>query len=165
MSGISPAVIEIAERHPNITIFTRFVPPATWDRATGLWKDYYRKWDSMTLHQLDRRLVDVVPELARLVPPARTFNKTTYSPWVDGKLHQILQAERIETVVITGGETDVCVLAAVLGAIDLGYAVKLLRDAVCSGADETHNSTLRLLADRFSVQVEVLMTEEFLKRH
>jgi nicotinamidase-related amidase len=70
----------------------------------------------------------------------------------------------VRSVVITGGETDVCVLAAVLGAIDLGYAVKLLRDAVCSGTDETHEATLQLLADRFSVQVEVLTTETFLRR-
>jgi nicotinamidase-related amidase len=165
MASISPAVVEVSARHAERTIFTRFVPPGNPDEAAGLWKDYYRKWDSMTLHQLDRRLVDVVPELVRFVPPARTFDKMTYSPWVDGSLHRILQAERIGTVVITGGETDVCVLAAVLGAIDLGYAVKLLSDAVCSGADETHDTTLQLLADRFSVQVEVLTTEEFLRRH
>jgi hypothetical protein len=41
--------------------------------------------------------------------------------------------------------------------------VKLLSDAVCSGADETHDATLRLLGERFSVQVQVLTTEEFLR--
>jgi nicotinamidase-related amidase len=56
------------------------------------------------------------------------------------------------------------VLATVLGAIDLGYKVILLRDAVCSGADDTHDASLELLASRFSVQVEVLTTEEFLRR-
>lgn len=128
-----------------------------------MWRDYYRKWESMTLGQMDRRLVNVVPELARFVPPARTFDKMTYSPWTDGQLHRLLQSEAVGTLAITGGETDVCVLAAVLGAIDLGYEVKLLNDAVCSGADETHDATLRLLGDRFSVQVEVLTTEEFLR--
>ena len=164
MSGISSAVTEVSARHPERTIFTRFVPPASADDATGMWKDYYRKWDSMTLAQMDRRHVDVVPELARFVPPARTFDKTTYSPWADGRLHRILQSEAVGTLAITGGETDVCVLAAVLGAVDLGYEVKLLSDAVCSGADQTHDTTLRLLGDRFSVQVEVLTTEEFLRR-
>jgi len=163
MSGISPAVIEVTARHPARTIFTRFVPPTTADEATGMWRDYYRKWEAMTLGQMDRRLVDVVPELARFVPPARTFDKMTYSPWADGRLHQLLQSEAVGTLAITGGETDVCVLAAVLGAIDLGYEAKLLSDAVCSGADETHDATLRLLGDRFSAQVEVLTTEEFLR--
>lgn len=63
---------------------------------------------------------------------------------------------------MTGGETDVCVLAAALGAIDLGYRVVVLRDAVCSGADETHDATLELLGDRFSVQLDLVTTEEFL---
>jgi hypothetical protein len=31
------------------TIFTRFVPPVSADAATGIWKDYYRKWEAMTL--------------------------------------------------------------------------------------------------------------------
>jgi nicotinamidase-related amidase len=163
MSGISPAVIEVSARHPDRTMFTRFVPPATAAEATGMWRDYYRKWEVMTLAQMDRCLVDVVPELARFVPPARTFDKTTYSPWIDGRLHRLLRSEAVGTLAITGGETDVCVLAAVLGAIDLGYEVKLLSDAVCSGADETHDATLQLLCDRFSVQVEVLTTEEFLR--
>jgi nicotinamidase-related amidase len=163
MSGISPTVVEVAARHPDKTVFTRFVPPTSAGEAVGMWKDYYRKWEAMTLSRMDPRLVDVVPELARFVPPARTFDKMTYSPWVDGRLHRILQAEGVRSVAITGGETDVCVLAAVLGAIDLAYAVKLLSDAVCSGADETHDATLQLLDDRFSVQVEVLTTEEFLR--
>jgi hypothetical protein len=39
----------------------------------------------------------------------------------------------------------------------------VLSDAVCSGADETHEATLQLLGDRFLVQVEVVATEEFLR--
>jgi nicotinamidase-related amidase len=65
---------------------------------------------------------------------------------------------------MSGGETDVCVLAAALGAIDLGYRVVLLKDAVCSGTDVTHDASLEVLGDRFSVQVEFLQTEQFLSR-
>jgi hypothetical protein len=57
------------DRHPAKTVFTRFVPPISADKATGMWRDYYRKWQSMTLEQMDRRLVDVVPELERFIPP------------------------------------------------------------------------------------------------
>jgi nicotinamidase-related amidase len=107
-------------------------------------------------------MTDLVQPLAPLIPPARTFDKRTYSPWIEGGLHQSLRAEQVETLVITGGETDVCVLAAVLGAIDLGYRVVLLSDAVCSGADGTHDAALVLLGNRFSVQLEICTTEEFL---
>jgi hypothetical protein len=40
--------------------------------------------------------------------------------------------------------------------------VIVLRDAVCSGADETHDASLEVLGDRFSVQLDLLTTEEFL---
>jgi nicotinamidase-related amidase len=56
------------------------------------------------------------------------------------------------------------VLATVVGAIDLGYRIIIPRDAVCSGADTTHDSTLELLEKRFSVQIEVASTEELLSR-
>lgn len=164
MAAVSPAVVELSGHAPHKTIFTRFVPPENADAVPGAWQDYYQKWKTMTLGQIDRRLVDIVPTLQRFVPPGRYFDKMTYSPWVDGRLHNTPRREGLDTVVVSGGETDVCVMAATLGAIDLGYHVKLLRDAVCSGADDTHEAALALLGRRFSVQLEVLQTEEFLRR-
>jgi nicotinamidase-related amidase len=86
----------------------------------------------------------------------------TYSPWVDGRLVSHLRQQGVQTLVITGGETDVCVLATVLGAIDFGFHVIVLSDAVCSGADETHDAAVDLLGDRFSVQLKLLETDAFL---
>lgn len=129
-----------------------------------MWRNYYEKWNTMTSDRLGPNMIDLVPSLRALVPPARIFDKMTYSPWTSGKLHHVLQREGIEVVAITGGETDVCVLAAAVGAIDLGYEVILLKDAVCSGADQTHDASLELLGDRFSVQLKILSTEAFLGR-
>lgn len=164
MAKISDQVQELSARHPERTVFTRFVPPLNAQDMPGRWRDYYQKWEEMTLAKLPREAVGLVPALKRYAPPARVFDKGTYSPWSDGRLHQILAAEKVGTVIITGGETDVCVLAAVLGAIDLGYRVVVPCDAVCSGADETHDITLKLLGDRFSVQVEIVRTDELLSR-
>jgi nicotinamidase-related amidase len=164
MAKVSPSVVEIAGGHPEKTIFTRFVPPVSPEQVPGAWRDYYRKWENMTLERLRPELVDVVPELKRCIPPAKVFDKMTYSPWMDGSLHRMLQRQGVQILAISGGETDVCVLAAALGAIDLGYEVKLLKDAVCSGADETHNASLELLGDRFSVQLEIVETGSFLSR-
>lgn len=164
MSKVSPAIVEIASRYPDQTIFTRFIPPLRAEQMPGAWQAYYRKWQDMTLDRLDRDLIDLVSELRRFVPPARIFDKMTYSPWMSGQLHRVLQTEAVETLVITGGETDVCVLAAVLGGIDLGYRIRVLTDAICSGADDTHDATLKLLGDRFSVQLDLLETETFLKK-
>lgn len=164
MKDVSPQVQEIARRHPQRTVFTRFVPPKRAEDMLGMWRSYYEKWDTMTLDRLEPDMVDLVPSLKALVPPARIFDKMTYSPWTTGELHRVLAGEKVETIAISGGETDVCVLAAALGAIDLGYRVILLQDAVCSGADDTHDASLELLGDRFSVQLEISSTEGFLSQ-
>ena len=164
MKEVSPQIQEIAQRHPQRTVFTRFVPPKRAEDMSGMWRSYYEKWDNMTLDRLGPDMIDLVPSLKGLVPPARIFDKMTYSPWNTGVLHRILAGEGVETLAISGGETDVCVLAAALGAIDFGYRVILLKDAVCSGADDTHDASLELLGDRFSVQLEISSTEDFLSR-
>jgi nicotinamidase-related amidase len=154
--------VEVSERHADRTIFTRFIPPHGIGEVEGSWKDYYRKWWMMTREHLPQELLGLPAPLQQLVPPARTFDKMTYSPWLDGRLFAQLRQEVVESLVVTGGETDVCVLATVLGAIDLGFHVIVLSDAVCSGADETHDAAVDLLGDRFSVQLELVTTEEFL---
>ena len=162
MPKVFDEIVEVATRFAERTIFTRFIPPSSPDELPGMWRNYYEKWPMMTTTQIDPGLVDLVADLKRLVPPARIFDKTTYSPWVDGRLHSALSHQEIGTLVLTGGETDICVLAAALGAIDLGYKVVLLKDAVCSTSDQTHDASLELLGNRFSVQMEVMPTERWL---
>lgn len=129
-----------------------------------MWRHYYEKWEMMTLERLDPDMVDLVPTLKAMVPPAKIFDKMTYSPWTNGELHRALVKEGVDTIIMSGGETDVCVLAAALGAIDRGYRVVLLKDAVCSGTDQTHDASLEVLHDRFSVQVQFMQTEQFLSQ-
>ena len=74
-----------------------------------------------------------------------------------------LKAENADTLLITGSETDVCVLASVLGAVDCGYRVIVVRDAVCSSSDESHDALLELYHRRFSIQIEVAEAEEIIR--
>ena len=164
MERVKPQILELSQRHAERTIFTRFIPPNDAHDMSGAWREYYHKWRMMTRRHLPPDMIDLMAELARLSPPAKVLDKQTYSPWFDGLLHPALQRDGVTSLVITGGETDVCVLATVLGAIDLGYKIVILDDAVCSGADETHDASLKLLGDRFSVQLQLLSTEVFLGR-
>jgi nicotinamidase-related amidase len=43
-------------------------------------------------------------------------------------------------LVITGSEPDLCALATVLGAVDLGYAVTVATVAICSFSDEGYDA-------------------------
>jgi nicotinamidase-related amidase len=47
-----------------------------------------------------------------------------------------------------------------MGAIDLGYRVVIVTDAVCSGADSTHEAMLGIYASRFGMQVETVTSGE-----
>ena len=76
---VLPNVLEIARRHPDRTIFTRFIPPNQPDDASGAWRDYYERWRSMTRDHLDPRLLELVEPLRKLAPPAQVLDKTVYS--------------------------------------------------------------------------------------
>ena len=79
---------------------------------------------------------------------------------VGSDLHQRLRARDCDTLVVSGGETDMCVLTTVLGAVDLGYRTVLVQDAVCSSSDESHDAMLELFGNRFRQHVEVGTTAE-----
>lgn len=159
---VLPLVQRLAEAHPSRTIFTRFIPPASPQEARGSWRRYYERWPNMTTGQLEPQMLDLVPELGRLVPPARIIDKSTYSPWHEPALQEQLEAWDIDTLIVTGTETDVCVLAAVLGAIDYGYRVIVPEDALCSSADHTHEALLTLYRQRYSQQIETTTTATLL---
>ncbi|MCP2057677.1 UNVERIFIED_ORG: nicotinamidase-related amidase [Bradyrhizobium japonicum] len=159
---VLPNVVAITSAHPERTIFTRFIPAQSPGQGAGMWRRYYERWSSMTIDRLGPEMVDLVQELARFVPPARTFDKYVYSPWTGSGLHAQLREAGVETVIVTGGETDVCVLATVLGAVDWGFRVILVADALCSSADETHDSMMKIYMNRFGQQVECVTTETLL---
>lgn len=162
MESISTRVEMLVETEPARTVFTCFIPPSSADQATGARREYYERWPDMTLEALQRKSLDIIPQLARHIPPARVFRKRVYSPWTSGELHRALYDEQIETLIVSGAETDVCVLATVLGAIDLGYRVVVVADAVCSGADRTHDAALAIFANRFSAQLRICSLEDML---
>ena len=113
---------------------------------------------------LDPRLLELLPPLAKLVPPATVFDKTRYSAFFGTQLRQHLNDRRADGLVITGSETDVCVLATVIGAVDLGYRVILVRDAVCSSSDAGHDALLEVYHRRYSVQIETADAETVLSK-
>jgi nicotinamidase-related amidase len=162
MDRVRPVAARLARHRPERTVFTRFIPPERPEDMPGTWRRYYERWRELTGERADPRLVELVPELKELVPPATVFDKAVYSPFHDGRLAPLLRERGIDTLVVSGTETDVCVLAAVLGAVDHGFRVVLAGDALCSSTDETHDALLKLYHDRFGQQIEVADTDAIL---
>jgi nicotinamidase-related amidase len=109
-------------------------------------------------------VLELMPPLAALCPPAAVIDKTRYSGFAEPKLLAHLREREADALIISGSETDVCVLATVLSAVDLGYRVIVVRDAVCSSSDEGHDMLLRLYHTRFSEQIETADAETILSR-
>ena len=162
MTRVLPVVTRIASSHPAQTVFTRFIPPKRPEQVSGSWRRYYERWEDVTLERIDPQLIQLVPALAALTPPAEVLDKRVYSPFSEPRLPALLERRGTDSLVITGAETDVCVLAAVLGAVDLGYRVVLATDALCSASDETHDALLTLYHRRFGQQIETANSEDIL---
>lgn len=162
LGKVLPAIEALVERDPASTIFTRFIPPARIEDETGTWRQYYARWPSMVTSQLNPQMLQVVPTLARHVPPAVHFDKSRYSPWLFGDLDKRLRANGVDTLVISGGETDICVMATVIGAVDLGYRTILCTDAIFGSADQTHDAAVTVFQSRFGQQLTTCATQELL---
>lgn len=85
-----------------------------------------------------------------------------YSTFGGGRLLEFLTERHVDTPIVSGGETDVCVLSTVLSAIDLGYRIILVDGALCSSSDANHDAILGLYRQRFNIQVSVANLEQIL---
>jgi len=160
MERVLPKVIRLVEHAPERTVFTRFIPPETAADAQGSWRRLYTKWPQATRTQLDAGLLHLIPPLANFAPPAKVFDKSSYSAFADGRLHRALAGRGIHSLIMSGSETDVCVLATALAAVDLGYRVVIAEDAVCSSSDAGHDALLTMYRKRLSVQIEIAAVDE-----
>jgi nicotinamidase-related amidase len=160
MEKVLPAIEAVASRYREHTIFSRFITPQRPEDRPGRWRRYFRRWECATRQQLRGDELDLVPALSRYVPPALVLDKPFYSAFTRSKLYDILVARELDTIVVTGAETDVCVLASVLSAVDLGLRVVLVQDALCSSSDEGHDALMTMYRTRFHEQIDLVETEE-----
>jgi nicotinamidase-related amidase len=90
MERVLPTIVAIAAHCPERTVFTRFVTPASPEEAPGQWQAYFRRWKRATREMLDPVQLDLVPELARYVPPATVIDKPAYSAFFRSPLASFL---------------------------------------------------------------------------
>jgi hypothetical protein len=69
MERVLPVVATLAGRHPERTVFTRFIPPERPNQMPGMWQRYYTRWRAATRECLNLDLLELMPPLAALCPP------------------------------------------------------------------------------------------------
>jgi hypothetical protein len=58
MSRVLPIVCNIADHHPEQTIFTRFIPPVRPETVHGTWRRFYECWCDMTRDRIAPELLE-----------------------------------------------------------------------------------------------------------
>ena len=162
IEAILPGCAALLCHAPDAAIFARFQTAATPDMASGMWKGYYRHWAGVTRDRIDPALLEVVETLARLAPMAPVIDKTGYSAFSSPDFASVLNVRGCRTLVLSGIETDVCVLSTVMEAVDHGLRVIVAQDAVTSGSAEGHRAAMQILQSRFDLQVELADTAEII---
>ena len=95
MERMLPAIETVVARYRERTIFSRFITPMHPDDRPGQWRSYFRRWERATRQHLRGNDLDLIPSLARYVPPALVVDKPGYSAFMQSKLYDLLvQKER-----------------------------------------------------------------------
>lgn len=158
LNQIIPPIQRLLRARPDRAYFSRFIPARNPDQAKGTWRQYYRRWSSVTLDKIDPALVDVVPELRPWAK--RVGDKAGYSAMAIPELRSA--ALESSCVILTGVETDVCVLATAIDAMEAGLRVILAIDGLTSSSQTCHAKALDILHDRFDEQIELATVEQIL---
>lgn len=92
------------------------------------------------------------------------IDKPGYSAFAHTKLQQALAKRGIETLIITGVTTEVCVSSTLRAAIDLGYRCITVSDACASGNPALHRAALAMIGVEGGIFGEVATATEVVAR-
>jgi nicotinamidase-related amidase len=137
-------------------VFTRFVagpsPTLMWRWSPVIappvcccWPGVRRAYGDV---EGERDCTSVIDELAPL-PGEAQVDKYGYSGFHRTVLTDLLHAAGVDTVLITGTVTQICVEDTARGAFQEGFQAVVLSDAVSSYAPDLHQATLRTLAMKY----------------
>ena len=162
IADVVPPILAMVRAHPEQTVFTRFMTPAAAESASGDWQRFYARWPSVLRDRMEAAMFDLMEQFAGFVPPAEVCDKTTYSAFASADFVASLARRGAQTLILSGVETDVCVLATALDAVDHGLHVVLATDGLTSWSAAGHRAALEAIYPRFDQQIESATVAEIL---
>jgi nicotinamidase-related amidase len=144
-------------------VFTRFVagPSRTlmWNWSPQIappvcccWPGFMRAYGDI---EGERDCVAVIDELAPL-PGEAQIDKYGYNAFHRTRLTDLLIAHHVDTVLITGTVSQICVEDTARGAFHEGFQAAVIADAVSSYAPELQRASLQTLAMKYGRVVTAL---------
>jgi nicotinamidase-related amidase len=149
-------LLKTFRNRPRAVVFTRFIagPGRTliWNWSAALapptcccWPGFMRTYDDV---QGTRDAAAVIDELAPLSTELQV-DKYNYGAFHRTSLLDSLQAQGVDTVVVTGTVTQICVDETARGAFREGLNAVMVSDAVSSFDQKLHEATLANFAMKF----------------
>lgn len=160
---ILPACVRLVQCGADRCLFTRFITADSASDATGTWKRYYQRWDSVTRNVIGDEALALQHELQPFATEARCFDKRTHDAFDSESFARHIRTYEPDALVLFGIETDVCVLATAMSAVDLGYRVIIVEDACASSAPDSHDACITHIYPRFDQQIEITSTATLLQ--
>jgi ureidoacrylate peracid hydrolase len=98
-------------------------------------------------------------EIAPL-PEEIVVNKHRYSAFIHTRLDSVLRSQRIETLIMTGVSTNVCVESTARDGFMLDYHIVMVGDACASYSPAAHEMTLENMKGYFGVVASAAEVED-----
>ncbi|WP_448111123.1 isochorismatase family cysteine hydrolase [Pseudomonas lini] len=153
------ALLETARRQRVPVIYTRHINQAD---GSDLPRGEPRAADGgPSSYRTGTRQVEIIERLAPQ-PDELIIDKGRYSAFHRTDLDARLKALRVDTLIVCGVLTDVCVLSTVFDAFALGYHIRLVSDACTTTTLAGHYSALLIMAN-WVYALEILTCAECLR--
>lgn len=144
----------LCENFDGKVIFTRHVSDKN---APGTWHDYNRAFASMEADPTNWDIVDELKPFAK-----NLITKHTYSCFHSDEFRRLIGSCDDTEFYIVGVETEFCVLGALFDAVDEGYRVNLVTDAVSGEKKELSDAVIDICS-RMPSQVKLTTLKKLLK--
>ena len=160
-------LLEWFRRRKRPVVFTRFIagptPTLMWKWSPVIapptcccWPGFMRAYGDI---EGKRDCVAVIDELAPR-PEEAQVDKYGYNAFHRTRLTDLLHASGVDTVVITGTVSQICVEDTARGAFHEGFQAAVISDAVSSYAPELQRASLQTLAMKYG---RVVTAEEAIR--
>lgn len=152
--------IEFFEKHQSLIVFTRDWHPEnhiSFKENGGIWPRHcIQNTKGAEIHS-----EIYIPKESLIISKAFEPTIEAYSGFQNTNLHEELQRRNIKNLYICGVATDYCVLNTVIDALEKGYKVYLLVDAI-KGVDIKPNDSEEAIKKMISKGAELLVFDELL---
>jgi nicotinamidase-related amidase len=159
LESILPNIHRLIDHRPERALYTRFVTPTDADAARGIWQRFYRHWSTVTQARMSPALFDLVASLAAKAPKDAQIDKDGFSAYTGAGFAPALARLGCGTLILSGAETDVCVFATALEAVDRGHRVVIATDAVTSTSTAAHRAALDHVLPRYEHLIDLATTD------